>query len=221
MKKILICLMFFCLKGYTQELKDFHAPKGYELVQQAEGDLDKDGIPEIVYVYNTNLKVKELGYPRVLYICKKVKGKFKLWKENRSVLWKSEDCGFFASEGVPLEVMIENNTLIVEQTFNHNSRHQSKYKNIFRYQNSDWYLIGSTYNNFDTCDYDFQYDINFSTKKVSIQKTYGSCDDDEKKVPEDESYNFSYPFKGIPKMDGFTAGKKELQRAKDKMYFFY
>ena len=124
MNRILLCLLLFSLSTSAQELKDFRSPAGYQLVKELSGDLDKDGIPEVVFAYNTTQLSADYGYNRVLYICKKIGGKLKLWKENRSVLWRSKDCGFSADEGVPLEISLKNNTLIISQTFNHNTRRQ-------------------------------------------------------------------------------------------------
>lgn len=220
MKHLFICLLFFCLKGYGQELKDFRPPAGFKQVMKAEGDLDKDGINESVYIYNTTRKSGEDGFYRVLYICKNQNGKVKLWKENHAVIWEYQRYGRIFEEVPDLNMNIKNNTLIITQTFNSNSRHSHKYKNIFRYQNGDFYLIGSTYNDFDTCEWDFQYDINFSTKKVNVAYTYGTCEDD-KTPPEDEYLNFSYPFKQILKMDAFTPGNTEVKIPGSKRFFYY
>ncbi|WP_342332225.1 hypothetical protein [Pedobacter sp. FW305-3-2-15-E-R2A2] len=220
MKQIFICLLFFCLKGYGQELKEFRPPAGFKQVMKAEGDLDRDGINELVYVYNTTRKSGEEGFFRVLYLCKKQNGKLKLWKENHSVIWEYERYGRIFEEVPDLNMSIKNNTLIVEQVFNSNSRHSHKYKSILRYQNGDFYLIGSTYNDFDTCEWDFQYDINFSTKKVNIDYTYGTCEDD-KTPPEDEFLNFSYPFKKMLKMDEYIPGQTEHKIPGKSKYFYY
>jgi len=221
MKLLLTFLVLISIKSYSQALPNFKVPTGYNLVDQAEGDLDKDGIKEIVYAYNTTRNNGEKGFDRELYICKRVGGKLKLWKKNTTVLWKSKDCGFYAEEGVPFEMSISKNTLIISQTFNHNSRHTSIYNSIFRYQNKDWYLIGSTYSNADNCDYDFTYDVNFSINKVEISETYGSCDGDDKPLPKDEFFTFRYVFKNIPKMDGYTPGKMDVKIPNSKKSFYY
>ncbi|TDQ11414.1 hypothetical protein [Pedobacter metabolipauper] len=219
MKYLIICLLLLTIKGSAQDLKDFIPEKGFEFVEQAEGDLDKDGVSEIVYAYNTTHKTVDFGYDRVLYICKKINGKVKLWKKNTTVLWKSEDYGFKYDEGMAFEMSVKNNTLIIKQTFNGNSRHRSSYKSIYRYQNGDWYLIGATTNDYDTCEYDFQYDINFSIKKVNVAETYGDCDEG-KKIPEDRIYSFSYPFK-LQKMDGFYPRKTAVEIPKYKFTLVY
>ena len=192
-------LLFSAVNSNAQNSNVFSAPKGYQKVLETKGDLDKDGKPEVVLVYNIP-KVGETDLVRIMYICKQENGKLKLWKSNTSILRSSRDCGFCVDEGVNLSVRIKNNTLITEQSFNHNSRHYSTWKNIFRFQNNDWFLIGSTYRDYDTCDFDYQYDINFSTKKVAVAYTYGDCDETPRAdIPEDSYIDFSYPFKGTSK----------------------
>jgi len=219
---VVIAFLSFNLYSSAQQLSNFVAPRGYSKVLEAEGDLDKDGMPEVVYVYNTNKKDGQIGYFRVLYICKLVGGKPKLWKENRTVLRSSSDCGFCVDEGIDLGLDVKNNTIVIEQTFNHNSRHYSTHKDIFRYQNGDWFLIGATFKEYDTCEFDYTYDINFSTKKVDVALTYGVCDGDEdKKMPEDQYFKFKYPFKNLQKMDDFKPGKVELKIPNSKLFFYY
>ncbi len=220
MKFILLVLCLASVKAPAQQFADFIEPAGYSKVLEAAGDLDKDGIDDRVLVYNTNKKDGDHGLFRVMYICKIVKGSLKLWTKNTTVLRSSADCGFCVDSGINLSVKIKNNTLIIDQTFNHNTRHYSAHKNIFRYQNGDWFLIGSTFRDYDTCDFDFKYDINFSAKEISIAETYGDCDE-EKKVPADRFYHFKYPFDGLPKMQGFRPGQMEIRRPGSKKYFYY
>ncbi|KQM65254.1 hypothetical protein ASE74_10340 [Pedobacter sp. Leaf216] len=217
---IFLSLIIISLKSNSQTLPDFFPPKNYKMVTQTKGDLDKDGIEELVIVFDTDKADGENGFKRMLYICKQINGKNKLWKSNSSILKSSKDCGFCIDAGVNLSVKIKNNTLITEQSFNHNSRHYSTWKNVYRYQNADWFLIGSTYDDYDTCDFDYKYDINFSTKQVSVAYTYGDCDDGTK-IPKDSFYNFKYPFKALPKMDGFIPGQIELKIPANGKYFYY
>lgn len=212
-----LSISFICS---AQQVMNFVAPAGYKKVMETRGDLDKNGTAEVVYVYNTDKANGENGFFRVLYICKVVDGKETLWKENRSVLRSSRECGFCVDEGIDLGVEIKNNTLIISQTFNHNTRHYSTNKDIFRYQNMGWFLIGSTFREFDTCEYDYTYDINFSTKQVSAAFTYGDCDEG-KEIPKNRLYDFKYPFKGLVRMDSFKPGQVELKIPNSKSYFYY
>ncbi len=210
MKKTTVTiLLLFALNSYSQDLPDFKVPKTYKKVLEVKGDLDKDGIPEIVYAYNTDREMKPkddspaLGFERELYICKKIGGKIKLWKNNKTILWKSDDFGFYrGTEAPPVNIKIKNNTLIIEQDYDGNSKYSGSYKDIFRYQNNDWFLIGScTAESFSEDNFYMQYDINYSTKIMETKKIYTY--NDEKKLPKTvikrEPCN-----KKMIKMDDFT-----------------
>ena len=220
MRYLLIMLGLLSIETSAQQLIEFKPPVGYTKVLEAKGDLDKDGIDEMVFAYNTDRQDNDLGAYRILYICKLESGKLKLWKKNTSVLRSSKQCGFCVDEGIDLSLVIKNNTLAVSQTFNYNSRHYGTNKNIFRFQNGDWYLIGSTFSDYDTCAFDYKYDVNFSTKQVSVAYTYGDCDEG-KEIQKDWFSKFKYPFASIPKMDGFKPGKAEHKIPNSKAFFYY
>ncbi|RZK18763.1 MAG: hypothetical protein EOO86_09315 [Pedobacter sp.] len=220
MKKIFILLLFISIKTTAQTLPDFVSPAGRTKVFETRGDLDKDGIDEVIMAFNTNKKIDRTGYSRELYICKIIGGKLKLWKKNTSVLWNSEDCGFCTDNGIDLSIVVKNNTIIIQQTFWHNTRHTSKHKNIYRYQNNDWFLIGSTYNDDYNCGFHHTYDINFSTKQIHVNYDNEDCEDSVQLYPATEK-NFKYPFKSVPKMDGFTPGKNEIKIPNSDQFFYY
>jgi hypothetical protein len=220
MKYLLIAIGFLSLGVSAQQLPDFTAPANYVKVREVKGDLDKDGTAEIVYVYNTDKKDSDHGFFRVLYICKTIGGKVKLWRKNTSILRSSGECGLCGDSANHPGVSIKNNTLVVKQVFQHSTRHISSNKNIFRYQNGDWFVIGSTYEDGYTCDFDFKYDVNFSTKQVSITRTYEDCETG-KAVPKDSFDNFKYPFDAVPKMDGFIPGMTARKVPNAKFLFHY
>ncbi len=221
LRNILVVVAFVFSICSTGQNFEQSLPSGYVKVLEAKGDLDKDGVEEIVYVFNTDVKVAEKGFERELFICKTFNNNVKVWKNNKSVLWYSND-SFYSENGITLSVEMSNNTLIISQTRNTNSRHTQTSKTIFRYQNEDWFLIGSTFNFDDTCAFSYQYDINFSTKKVIVDETYDSCDDDDdKNQPKDLNKGFKYPFLAIPRMDGFTPGSCNLKIPNSDRYFYY
>jgi hypothetical protein len=228
MKKIVLLLNFFYLIGYSQELPNLAIPKGFTKVLEAKGDLDKDGIDEIVYAYNTITEKKSddpeknIGFSRELYICKIVAGKTKLWHKNTSVIRSSHECGFCYDDRTNLKIVVKNNTISIEQTFYSNSRHTQTNTDIFRYQNKDWYLIGASSYFFDTCEFEENYDVNFSTKKATVSLTYGDCDDESgRQIPKDKNYKFTIPLKEIPKMDGFVVGANKFKIPNTKNEYFY
>ena len=204
MKLFFPIVLLFIFKSYSQSLENFIAPKNAEKLVQVEGDLDKDGVDEIVYAYQSNIPDIDSSFVREIYICKNVNGQIKLWKKNNSILWKTGDFGNDREHNADLKIL--NYTLILEQTFYSNARSSSRYKSIFRYQNNDWYLIGSNCFSAVNCLFEAEDDINFSTKKVIIKQTATLCDDSISK-DKDQNFSFRYPFKRLPKMDNFIPGK--------------
>ncbi|MDH6251270.1 ribosomal protein L21 [Chryseobacterium sp. H1D6B] len=205
----------------AQNLKDFTVPKGYTEIVNIKGDLDKDGKDETVIAYTTNKKNKSEfndGYQREFYILKNNGGKLKIWQKNSSVLFPS-NLGFYPEDNGLPEFEIKNNCLIISQQFNTNSRHTASYTSTFRFQNNDFYLIGSVYKFDDTCEFNFLTEINFSIGKGVVDEQYSSCSDDEK-VPEKNFHKeFTYKFKALPKMNTFTTGATSLKIPNSDKYF--
>ncbi|MCS4303787.1 hypothetical protein [Chryseobacterium sp. BIGb0232] len=211
MKKLFSCIaIILATLSFAQNLKNFSVPKGYKKVKEIKGDLDKDGKNETVLVFDTDkpASAEEKDYKRVFYILKNDQGNLKIWKENSTLLYSSR-MGFYP-DGNILDIQIKNNCLIVEQHFSSNSRHTLTNKHTFRFQNGDFYLIGS-YDNFaDNCEFDFTNEINFSTGKVIVDREYSSCDD-ETKVPESFNKEFNYKLKTLIKMDDFKMGEHRFK----------
>lgn len=198
---------------YAQNLKDFTAPKGYQKIAEAKGDLDKDGRDETVIIFNTDKKINTDDYDdflRTFFILKNIDGKLKIWKQNNTVLFSS-GMGFYSEDNTPPELSIKNNTLSITQIFNTNSRHTQTYQHTFRFQNGDFYLIGSHDRFEDTCEFNYLTEINFSTGKVITDEEYSSCDDEEKDIPKDVHKEFVHPFKTLIKMNNFRIGENKFK----------
>ncbi|WP_106914412.1 hypothetical protein [Chryseobacterium aurantiacum] len=211
----LITISFSTLSN-AQNLKDFSIPKGYTKITEEKGDLDKDGKEETVIILETDQKASEnKDYPehkdfkRILYILKQDHGKLKIWKEN-SILLFSSGTGFYPEYNTPPKIFIKTAALSITQEFNTNSRHSLTYKHTFRFQNGDFYLIGAHENFADTCEFDFTYEINFSTGKVIVDKDFSSCNDNEK-IPEDFYKEFTHKFQYPIKMENFKIGEHKFK----------
>lgn len=216
MKKPVSLITFLLITAFhAQNLKNFSVPKEYKKVTEVKGDLDKDGKDETVLVFDTDRTASghetasgKKDYKRVFYILKNELGRLKVWKENSTLLYSS-GMGFYP-EGNILDIQIKNYCLVVEQQFSSNSRHTQTSKHTFRYQNGDFYLIGS-YDNFaDNCEFNFTGEINFSTGKVIVDREYSSCDDDNTKTPENIHKEFIYKLKSLIKMDDYKMGEHKF-----------
>lgn len=223
MKIPFFAAVLLSLNFQAQNLKDFNIPKGYQKIAEAKGDLDKDGKEETVFVFNTHIKSNSKfdgnnGVVRALYIIKNNNGKSRIWKENRTLLFSS-GTGFYPQDN-SLKIEIKNNTFTVEQQFSTNSRHTQAYRHIFRFQNGDFYLIGSRDEFDDTCDFEFLNEINFSTGKAVIDKKYSSCDDDAE-IPDDYHKEFIHPFKPLIRMDDFRIGENKIKVPGSDEYLYF
>lgn len=217
-------LLFFTILLFaifqSQELKIFVVPKGYEKILEVKGDLDKDGKEETVMVFNTNIKTKSEGFERRFYILKNIGGNLKIWKENSSVIIDSK-FGFYPTDN-ELDVKIKNNCLIISQLFFTNSRHSDTSKYTFRFQNGDFYLIGAHYQMDDTCEFNFTYEVNFSTGKFIADEQYSECDGDENRaIPKDYHKEFIHKFTTLKKMNGFRIGENKFKIPNSNKYFYY
>ncbi|WP_426481519.1 hypothetical protein [Chryseobacterium sp. R2ACT005] len=226
MKSAFHFLIFLSVTSLSaQNLKNFSVPKGYTQIAEAKGDLDKDGKDETILIFNTNIKASDKqnlegtnDYKRVFYILKNENRSLKVWKENSTLLFSS-GFGFYPSDNT-LEINIKNNCLIIEQQFFTNSRHTQQYKHTFRFQNGDFYLIGSHDHFEDTCEFSFTNEINFSTGQVIVDREYSSCDDDTK-VPENSHKEFSHKFPALIKMNDFPIGDHKFKVPGSKEDFVF
>lgn len=127
-----------------KSLKDF-VPAGWKILKQAEGDLNKDNVPDAVLVIaslqedsNTEDAVEA---PRPLLILfKQADGSFVLSGSHPDFILCKMCGGVF---GDPLDnVMIERGTVVVSHYGGSNQKWGSTHR--FRFQDGDWYLIGQT-----------------------------------------------------------------------------
>ena len=211
--------------SYAQSLKDFTAPKGYEKIAEAKGDLDKDGKDEVVMIFNTDTRASKEEYPeqdykRILYILKNKDGSLRIWKEASGFL-VSSGTGFYSEKNSPPEISIKNGSLAIIQSFDTNSRHTLTYRHTFRFQNGDFYLIGSQEAFDDTCEFNLLSEINFSTGKVIVKDDYYPCFEGSVAPAEDFHKEFIHPFKTLIKMTDFKIGEHRFKIPGSKKDFVF
>ena len=170
---LLLLTLCFGVKTFSQTIP---IPINYSIVDTASGDLDKDGIPELVVAYNTK-KPKEdnESVPRELIIYKKQDGQWTVWKKSLQALYKSKDGGMM---GDPFgEIVIKNNILLISH--NGGSSWKWGHTDIYRYQDGAFYLIGYNSNAGKLCEYWLNVDFNLSTGKMEVKKEYEECENDD------------------------------------------
>lgn len=155
-----------------------------EIIAEKMGDLDKDGIPEKVIVYNTTDST-EYGTVREIHILKQKDNNWTVWQKSRNAILKSEEGGMM---GDPFEgIEIKNGILII----NHWGGSSWKWSRSdkYRFQNNQFQLIGHTSNYGKPCEYLMNCDFNISTGKVILKKEYENCDQ-EQQIYKTESETF-------------------------------
>lgn len=221
-------LSFFTILFFTissgQELRNFAIPKGYTKILETKGDLDKDGIDETILVFNSGKKIKSdfsNGLVRELFIVKNRNGNLKIWKQYSNVILGSAT-GFSPEYNNLPEVSVKNGTLIISQVYNTNSRHTLTFRHTYRFQNGDFYLIGSVNTFDDTCEFNISEEINFSTGKAIKDEQYYPCFEDSKEPPEKDFHKeFSYKLKTLIKMNNFKPGENTFKIPNSDKYFTY
>ena len=171
--------IFFLLISYqTMFGQSFLIPKNYSILDTIKGDLNNDGIDELVVAYNTE-KEKEDNFESVLrelIIYKKEKNDWAVWIKSKDALYGSRDGGMM---GDPFEgIEIEKGILLISQ--NGGSSWKWGHTDKYRYQNGKFYLIGYLSNYGKTCEYWTEVDFNLSTGKMVVKKEYESCENDDK-----------------------------------------
>ena len=157
-------------------------PKGYDLFSRCEGDLNKDGKPDVVLMIKGTDKSKWVDDEyrgrldrnrRGLIILFKRDGGYELIAENDECFSsENEDGGVYYAPELSLE--INKNTLILH--YAHGRYGYWQY--IFRYQNNDFELIGY-FGSYDRGPVVINItDVNFSTR-TCVYKENINADDDE------------------------------------------
>lgn len=173
---VLFMLLLHSLAGSGQAIP---VPENYVMIDSVSGDLDNDGVKELVVAYNTQAEDHtNEGIPRELSIYKMQNGQWTLWKTSQQALYGSRDGGMM---GDPFEnIEIKNGILWIRQSGGSSWKwgHTDKY----RYQDGEFCLIGYTSNYGKDCEYWMHVDYNLSTGKMFVKKEYEKCESEEPKI---------------------------------------
>jgi hypothetical protein len=195
--------LFSAVKSSSQSIP---IPPNYSVIDSAIGDLDKDGIDELVVAYNTKSKDDEIskGVPREMIIYKKTNTRWTVWQKSMQALYGSRDGGMM---GDPFgDISIEKGVLNIYQ--DGGSSWKWSHTDKYRYDGKAFRLIGYVSNNGKPCEYWMNVDFNLVTGKIIMKKEFENCD-----TPDQEIYkrqNESFFKKGI----GITLqnrGEKEIK----------
>lgn len=191
-------------------------PTGFTKLKEADGDLDKDHIPEHIVVYDTPRKT-DLGTERQIYIYKRKDAGWKLWHKSIGAVLSSLHGG---SIGDPFNSIEVQRGCVVIYHFG-GTTSKWTYKHSYRYQHNKWYLIGATINETNPfCHYDY----NLITGRINADvclnwNADGHTGDEDSFNCYSKSFNYK-PSRPIL-MDGFEPGEYEIKipGKEDTIYF--
>ena len=190
-------------------------PKGYTIIGEAIGDLNKDKIEERVIICNTD-RNEDMGTVRVIYIFKRDRTKWKIWHTSIGAVLPSDHGGMM---GDPFEeIKIENGSIVIRQSGG--SREKWAYTHRYRFQNNAWELIGATINYYTPEDFSETLDYNVSNGKISYSKEV-DVPNKETTTSLDKKIEFINKLKSLPKMDGFYPGNNQIDLPENNGFFYY
>lgn len=178
-------LLFATATGLTQSIP---VPKSYSVIDSAVGDLDKDGVDELVVAYNTKSDENEIdaGVPRELIIYKKANSKWTVWQKSGQALYGSRDGGMM---GDPFgDVSIDKGVLKISQ--DGGSSWKWSHTDKYRFDGKTFRLIGYVSNYGKPCEYWENVDFNLVTGKLIVEKEFENCETADQEVYKRQNETF-------------------------------
>ncbi|WP_299388193.1 hypothetical protein [uncultured Lacinutrix sp.] len=211
---ILFLLSFmFCESQENKKPEIIETPKHFKILDEKEGDLDKDGVFEKVIVYDTE-KETDMGTERQIYIYKKNHNKWELWKKSVGAILPSQHGGML---GDPFQgISIERNCIVINHSGG--ARQKWHYTHRFRYQNNSFQLIGATVNFGSPCDNFYNFDYNLSNGKINYKKETSDCINKSSKI---EKKEITRKLKTLPTMANFYPGNNKFFFPNSETIIYY
>ncbi|MES2702438.1 MAG: hypothetical protein V4649_07360 [Bacteroidota bacterium] len=191
-------------------------PPGCTRIVEAKGDLDNDGVAELVVIYNTPGH-GDFGTLRHLCVYKQRGGQWQLWHRNKTVILPSDHGGTWGDPFEKLEV--RNGSIII--THFGGSMYKWLYRHVYRYQHNNWYVIGATSDYFIECRWSKTLDYNLSTGKATFTSITEECDNGDNKKVLSKHRSTLVNKRGPRLMDKFTPGENEMTITGEEYPFSY
>ena len=149
---------------------------------------------------------------------KKEKDEWKIWHRSTNAIGNTRDGGMM---GDPFEdIEIKNGVLLISESGGSSWKwgHTDKY----RYQNNSFELIGYTGRYGKLCEYWVTLDYNIVTGKISVQKEYEKCenDDGDQVVYKKENEDFQYRLKKKILLENRKQSEVEIISPKYKHHLY-
>ncbi|WP_316828989.1 hypothetical protein [Pedobacter miscanthi] len=208
-KLIIVFIFFVLLFSLTAKSQTVFGIPPEQVIYQINGDLDKDGIDETVYICDVPASKDGLAITRQLLIAKTVKGKPQLWY--KTAIDHIKNINLPRNKTID-SLYISRNCIVLKQEKFLGGRYAEEYTHRFRFQNGNWYLIGSKLRSIRNCYGADVYEINFSTGLINIDFIPdGGCDDE----PQADSVvathrSFKHQFKSLPLLNNLKMGENNF-----------
>ncbi|QEC44680.1 hypothetical protein [Pseudobacter ginsenosidimutans] len=187
MKHTIFFLSIFLLSITSAFTQSVPVPPNYTVIDSIFGDLDRDGIYELVASYTTH-QTKDFNdnYIRELIIYKKKNKQWTVWKQSSQALTASKDGGMMSDPYAGIE--IKNGILIISEDGGSSWKWARTDK--YRYQDGEFYLIGYSEHYGKICEYWMDIDFNLLTGQCIVKKEYESCEDGKQEVYKNRNETF-------------------------------
>lgn len=162
--KTTFCFLSIIFSTFCFAQKEFQ-PKGSEIIETVDGDLDGDNIPEKVIIYNTK-DTTDYGNIRELQILKKNNGKWTILEKSRNAVLSSNAGGMMGDPYQSTEIKKG----ILEITQAGGSSWKWGYTDKYRFQNGHFELIGYSSSSGKPEEYWTDVDFNLSTGQLKFEK---------------------------------------------------
>ena len=179
---LLFVAMLTFAYGFAQEIA---TPQNWTVLDEVQGDLDGDHIPEKVLIYNT-ADSTDFGKHREIRIFKKKDVTWVQLESSRTALLKSDDGGMMGDPYGGID--IKNAVLSIHHYGG--SSWKWGYTDKYRFQNGQFELIGYSSTSGKPCEEWKKVDFNISTGKINIIKEYEDCATEEQVVTKIEKETF-------------------------------
>ncbi|NOQ71484.1 MAG: hypothetical protein GQ574_05760 [Crocinitomix sp.] len=194
-------------------------PEGYDLLSEAVGDLDGDGINEKVIAFNTT-REGEMGFERELRIYSEQNGLWSLWHTAVGPVLSSESGGTMGDPFEKLEIRKGQ----LEIFHFGGSADKWSYSHAFEHSEGNWLLANATLSFFRNCDYSETYTYDLANGTGYHSKHTETCTENGVKIESilviEEALSLDKT-KQAPLLEDFVPGGTEVPLLdSDEPYFF-
>ncbi|WP_378181120.1 hypothetical protein [Aquimarina sp. SS2-1] len=183
MKKTLFSVLFIITFFCTLIAQNIPMRENYIITMNASGDLDNDGISELVVAYDLATDRKKSNSTRELIIYKEKNNQWMVWKTSKQALYGIDEGGQMGDPLVGMEIKKGVLSIVHYGGSSWKWGQTDKY----RFQEGEFFLIGYKSLSGKLCEYWEKVDFNLSTGKMVVTKEYEDCGAEATKIYKKEN----------------------------------